>query len=270
MGRHSLRRQGKFMLKEFVKESSFWRELRALKLLQPHPFITEMVDHWNSETDDNFIGVVKLQYYDGCDIHTWIDYHSIGSKPKFVKYVFKKVLLAYDYAHKHSIYHRDIKPENIMLNERGIVKLIDWELCSFDPYSNKRVGTEEYMAEEVHLRKTYSCMKSDVWSLAVVMFGLATGKRAYTNITTGKYGQDPWLSTIYDKRWKSFWVQLERGRSFPVLDDDFKICIQNMLEKNPNYRPTIEELLCDDIFYEPLTTKEEVVEEMRSTLPPSF
>ena len=270
MGRHGLRRQGKFMLKEFAKTGSYLRELKAIKALQPHPFVTEMVEHWNTESKVKFLGVIKLKFYDGCDIHTWIDYHSIGSELKFVKYVFQKVLLAYDYAVKQSIYHRDIKPENIMLNERGIVKLIDWELCSFTPYSRKRVGTEEYMAEEVHLKKYYHCMKSDVWSLAVVMFGLATGKRPYTYIETGIYGQDPWLSSMYDKRWKSFWLQLERGRSFPILDDDFKLCMQNMFEKNPEDRPTIEDLLCDDIFYGPLITPEQIVEEMQSTLPASF
>ena len=80
-------------------------------------------------------------------IYIWITVNNNGSSIEFVRYVFKKVLLAYDYAEKHSIFHRDIKPENILIDENGVVKLIDWE-CSFQQYSTKRVGTFEDMAQK--------------------------------------------------------------------------------------------------------------------------
>lgn len=247
MPRHGFRLRGNFVLKEFSKRTSFIREQTALQTLQPHPFITELKESYKTEACGRFVGVLTLKYYKGCDLHSWIDNYTRGSPIRFVRYVFKKILLAYDYASKYSIYHRDIKPENIMIDEFGMVKLIDWELCSFNSFSSRRVGTREYMAEEVDRGELYECVKSDTWSLGVVMYCLATGKRPYQQFIDSD-NDDEWIEAIYNKEWRLFWKSNEKRRSFPYLPKEFKYCIQSMLQKEPDDRASLENIMIASFF----------------------
>ena len=254
MPRHGFKVHKNVVLKEFCSRTSFIRENKALKTLQPHPFITELINSYHSETKNGkFVGILSLKYYRGCDLHTWITINDNGSNITFVRYVFKKILLAYDYAEKHSIFHRDIKPENVMIDENGIVKLIDWELCSFQQYSTKRVGTFEYMAPEVDSHNTYKCNKADIWSIGVVMFCLACGKRPYTSLEIISSDndiiyEDVSLLNIYHEKWKEYWDDYEYYSDFPELPAQFKSCIQRLLQKDPEKRPTINELMIHSFF----------------------
>lgn len=242
MPRHGFRLRGNFLLKEYSKRSSFLREEAALLVLKPHPFISELNASFKTELKNGkFSGVLQLKYYQGCDLHGWIENYKHGSPIKFVRYVFKKVLLAYDYAARHSIYHRDIKPENIMLDETGMLKLIDWELCSFKRFSSRRVGTVEYMSEEVNNGELYDCIKSDIWSLGVVIFCLASGVRPYESINPDSC--DEWVTAIYEKKWIKFWHSHEHKRNFPSLSYDFKFCIEMMLKQEPEERSNLEDIM---------------------------
>ena len=254
MPRHNFAVHNNVFLKNFCSRKSFLREQKALKTLQPHPFITELIDSYHSETKNGrFVGILSFKYYRGCDLHTWITVNNNGSSIEFVRYVFKKVLLAYDYAEKHSIFHRDIKPENILIDENGVVKLIDWELCSFQQYSTKRVGTFEYMAAEVNNDNIYKCNKADIWSIGVVMFCLACGKRPYTSLENissdgNTVYEDINLINLYYGNWKEYWEDYENAEDFPQLPMQFKLCIQLVLQKDPEKRPTINELMLDSFF----------------------
>lgn len=249
MPRHGFRVRGNFILKEFSKRSSYIREEAALKLLQPHPFVTELQNSFCDERKkEKFYGVLTMKYYKGCDLYQWIEYYSNGSPLNFVRYVFKKILLAYDYARKKSIYHRDIKPENIMIDENGMIKLIDWELCSFKRFSARRVGTPEYMAEEVNRGELYECIQSDIWSLGVSMFCLATGRRPYDSPACSDNFDDEWLMAIYDENWRLFWRSHEHTKYFPSLSHSFKFCIEDMLKKEPEDRLHIEYIMSSSFF----------------------
>jgi len=86
--------------------------------------------------------------------------------------------------HKNSIIHRDIKPSNILINSKGYVKIGDFGTSkNFHKIENPEsiientlvLGTEEYMAPEILNHEMYS-YKSDIWSLGIVLYELATGK----------------------------------------------------------------------------------------------
>ncbi|KAK3605656.1 hypothetical protein CHS0354_032613 [Potamilus streckersoni] len=74
------------------------------------------------------------------------------------------------------ILHRDIKPSNILVSTRGEVKLCDFGVSAqlIKSIAETYVGTNAYMSPERIRADTYG-ISSDVWSLGVSLFELATG-----------------------------------------------------------------------------------------------
>ena len=93
----------------------------------------------------------------------------------------KQILLGLSYLHKekHQI-HRDIKPANILINSDGTVKLTDFGISRTLEKSQAHtfVGSRIYMSPERITGKKYS-YPSDIWSVGLVIYELATGDEPY-------------------------------------------------------------------------------------------
>ncbi len=90
-------------------------------------------------------------------------------------------------AHQRNIVHRDIKPENLMVRQDGILKVLDFGLARqgerrgetrSGQSSAMLAGTLNYMAPE-QTRMEPSTSASDVFSLGLVLYELATGTHAF-------------------------------------------------------------------------------------------
>ena len=87
------------------------------------------------------------------------------------------------YAHRHGVIHRDIKPSNLLLDDENQVHISDFGLATFlsaeTDLSNTRniIGTPNYMAPEQI--RGLACEQSDIYSLGITLWELATGQRAW-------------------------------------------------------------------------------------------
>lgn len=88
--------------------------------------------------------------------------------------------------HRKDILHQDIKPDNIILDSQGVPKIIDFGSCfaagveEIDaPFDREEaLGTAVYSAPETRFRSRKT-KKSDMFSLAIIVYEMLTGKLPY-------------------------------------------------------------------------------------------
>ncbi|EED23293.1 protein kinase, putative [Talaromyces stipitatus ATCC 10500] len=89
---------------------------------------------------------------------------------------FKQIVSGVSYLHAMGLAHRDLKLDNVVVNEHGIMKLIDFgsAVVFRYPFENDIVlasgivGSDPYLAPEVYDEKKYDPRPTDIWSLAII------------------------------------------------------------------------------------------------------
>lgn len=81
-------------------------------------------------------------------------------------------------AHEHHIIHRDIKPQNILVSDSGKIKVTDFGIAKAatgDTIASSTMGSVRYLSPE-QARGGYSDARSDIYSLGITIYEMATGK----------------------------------------------------------------------------------------------
>ncbi|QLQ79440.1 hypothetical protein HG537_0C00870 [Torulaspora globosa] len=89
---------------------------------------------------------------------------------------FKQILSGVEYLHGLGLAHRDLKLDNCVINEKGIVKLIDFGAAVVFSYPFSKilveasgiVGSDPYLAPEVCIFSKYDPRPVDIWSVAII------------------------------------------------------------------------------------------------------
>jgi predicted Ser/Thr protein kinase len=149
--------------------------------------------------------------------------------------LFRQALLGIGYAHRMGIIHRDIKPSNMMLNQQGIVKVMDFGIAKVlgsrgMTKTGTQMGTAFYMSPEQVLNKGVD-IRSDIYSLGVTLYEMLTanvpfGGDSDYQIMTDHVNTPPPLLT----------------RFYPYVPAGVQNAVLKSLEKNPDARfQTVEE-----------------------------
>jgi serine/threonine protein kinase/Tol biopolymer transport system component len=187
------------LLTEATRDSSaalerFWREARAASSLN-HPGICTIYE-LNESAETPFI---VMELLEGSSLEKLYRGHPMP----YAKLLEMGAQLAdaLDAAHRKGILHRDIKPANIFLTNSGQAKLLDFGLAKVedgsadgsDPdaptavnpltSSGSSVGTVAYMSPE-QARAEPLDARSDLFSLGVVLYEMATGQHPFTGAST--------------------------------------------------------------------------------------
>lgn len=92
---------------------------------------------------------------------------------------------ALDSAHRAGLVHRDVKPSNILVDAKGFAYLVDFGIAASAGQQDlttagQVVGSASYMAPERLSVPPHSDARSDVYSLACVLYQSLTGSKPYT------------------------------------------------------------------------------------------
>jgi serine/threonine protein kinase len=214
----------------------FRQEARAISLLN-HPNIVSIYD---AELEQGRF-YIATEFVEGKTLR-----HLTAARPMDTNVLLDmaiQICSALGAAHQAGIVHRDIKPENVMVRPDGIVKVLDFGLAKLtDPIVGEHTrdhlnataslqsrpgtiaGTLHYLSPEQVMGKP-ATPQSDIFSLGVMLYELATGVPPFAGPTEGVVS-----SAILNL------APARPSAMRPSISRDLDAVIMRALEKDPELR----------------------------------
>jgi serine/threonine protein kinase len=211
-------------------------EVRILKQIsQPrcHPFLSCFYDYVYDQRNRQIF--IEMEYIDGQELQNWSQQFSFEDLYYKLLLVTADISRALQFIHSRNVVHRDIKPSNILITYENVPKLVDFglgcnpQMCSTSYCCPGNPGTPHFMAPET-LAFGESYFASDVWSLGVTLFFIATGRYPFDFHST---------SILEIKETIIHTMPAKLNTSMPQLNQIVNGC----LVKDPNYRITLEQIM---------------------------
>lgn len=156
---------------KFVRK--FQREAISASSLT-HPNIVEMYDV--GEDDGRYF--IVMEYVEGVTLKSLIKRRGALTLSEVID-IMLQLTSAIACAHDSYIIHRDIKPQNVLILDDGRVKITDFGIAmalnsNELTQTNSVMGSVHYLPPE-QANGTGATVKSDIYSLGILMFELVTG-----------------------------------------------------------------------------------------------
>lgn len=156
-----------------------------------------------------------------------------------IAYVCQNICKGLDFLHKAHVIHRDLKASNVLLTMDGGVKLADFGVSAKNKNTFQKhdtfIGTPYWMAPEVVLCETFRDnpydFKVDIWSMGITLIEFAQMEPPNHEMTPMR---------VLLKIQKSDPPKLEQPSKW---SRDFNDFLAKALTKDPQKRPTCEDLL---------------------------
>ncbi len=161
----------------------FMREARAHNLVQ-HPNVASVLD---VDRDANGVPFMVQEFLDGEDLASILEQFPEGMPPGMALTILLPIIECVAAAHAQNIVHRDLKPENVFLARlEGVTvpKVLDFGISKMPERegsvrltgTNMIIGSPAYMSPEQIISPKKVDVRSDVWSLGVMLYELLSGK----------------------------------------------------------------------------------------------
>ena len=89
-------------------------------------------------------------------------------------------------AHNQEVIHRDLKPSNILMNDKGLVKIVDFGIASVSSTTDQTltktgsiIGTPAYLSPE-RAKGLEADHRSDIYALGIIAYAMFAGQLPYT------------------------------------------------------------------------------------------
>jgi serine/threonine-protein kinase len=164
--------QDEEMLKRFVHELRYSRKITHRNVIRIYDFLSIRGNY-----------AISMEYFPS---HTLGN--EVGDQPlpvaKAVQYAID-IATGMSVAHQSGIIHRDLKPANVLINDEGLVKIVDFGVAAAQHQGDTQltktgyvIGSPKYMAPEQILGKKVD-ERADIYSLGVILYEMLTGEPPY-------------------------------------------------------------------------------------------
>jgi len=180
----------KVLPRKRVKDSSylarFHLEAQATSQLD-HPNIVRCYDVDN-EGDTHYI---VMEFIEGKDLNTIVKQEGPLPLELTCNYI-AQAAEGLAHAHEKGLIHRDVKPANLLVDKKGIVKILDLGLALFCDneqasltveHNENVLGTADYLAPEQAVNSHKIDHKADIYGLGCSLYFLLTGRPPFPDGT---------------------------------------------------------------------------------------
>lgn len=189
--------------------------------------------------NDGRIHYIVMELLEGKTLKDYIQEKGILTNPEILR-ISLGVALALEHAHNNHIVHRDIKPQNIIITNDGKVKVADFGIARIATEQTIEMqenasGSVYYIAPE-QARGGYQDHKSDIYSLGITMYEMATGVLPFEGDTPVNVA----LKHIHDEMPKPSEIN-------PGITQNVEAIVLKACEKKTAYRYQTARELLDDL-----------------------
>jgi serine/threonine protein kinase len=157
----------------------FEREIRLLSNIE-HPNIVGAF----SAGEADGAHFLAMEFVDGFDLGRIVKLRGPMAVEDAVECI-RQAAVALGYAHEKGVIHRDVKPSNLMLDQQGMVKILDLGLARVlhndDGLTSTGsvLGSIDYMAPEQGNDSKLADHRADLYALGCTLFYLLTGRLVF-------------------------------------------------------------------------------------------
>ena len=170
----------KILKDEFARDEEFRRRFRAegeAVAMLSHPNIVQVYDVSSSDSANYIV----MELIDGISLKQYMEKKGVLNWKETLHFAMQ-IAKGLEHAHSRGIIHRDIKPHNVMVLKNGSVKVMDFGIARVMSKSNtltkEALGSVHYISPE-QAKGGHTDNRSDIYSLAVVMYEMMTGRPPY-------------------------------------------------------------------------------------------
>jgi serine/threonine-protein kinase len=174
----------KFMHPELTaEESSRERFLREVKYSRrvSHPNVIRIHDMLSKDN----LSAISMEYFDSKGIDEYLKEKKFFEPEEGLE-ILLQVANGMGAAHKQDVIHLDLKPSNILMNDEGLVKIVDFGIASASSNTDSTltktgsiIGTPAYLSPE-RAKGQDADHRSDIYALGIIAYGMFTGQLPYT------------------------------------------------------------------------------------------